>query len=93
MPLFLKRRITMALEGDAADPLALAIAPPRDESPVEREARLAAQAEAQKRSDAIDEEINRQRLELKRAPKSVRVLLLGEWPHCVACCVLVCSRC
>jgi hypothetical protein len=86
MPLFLKRRITMALEGDSADPLAIAIAPPRDESPEEREARLAAQAEAQKRSDAIDEEINRQRLEIKRAPKSVRVLLLGEWPQCVACC-------
>lgn len=74
----------MALEGDS-DPLAIAIAPPRDESPEEREARLAAQAEAQKRSDAIDEEINRQRLEIKRAPKSVRVLLLGEWRQCCWC--------
>ncbi|KIM45068.1 hypothetical protein M413DRAFT_441725 [Hebeloma cylindrosporum] len=73
---FLRRRSTLDLERD--DPLAWALAPPENESPLEQAARLAAQADAQKRSDAIDEEINRQRLEIKKAPKPVRVLLLGQ---------------
>ncbi|KAJ3507338.1 hypothetical protein NLJ89_g6356 [Agrocybe chaxingu] len=76
MSRFLRRRSTIGNEDD--DPLSKALAPPDHETPAEREARLAAQAEAQKRSDAIDEEINRQRLENKKAPKPVRVLLLGQ---------------
>lgn len=65
------------MDPDRDDPLSKAIAPPENETHEEMQARLAAQAEAQKRSDAIDEEINRQRSEMRRAPKSVRVLLLG----------------
>ncbi|KXN90120.1 Guanine nucleotide-binding protein alpha-4 subunit [Leucoagaricus sp. SymC.cos] len=60
------------------DPLARAIAPPPDEDPRAREIRLAKEAEAQRRSDAIDEELNRQRQAEKRAPKCIRILLLGQ---------------
>jgi hypothetical protein len=62
------------------DPLTKALAPPPDESPKEREIRLAEEAAAQRRSDAIDEELNRQRLAEKRAPKCIRILLLGPVP-------------
>jgi hypothetical protein len=62
------------------DPLAKALAPPPDESPTAREARLAEEAAAQRRSDAIDEELNRQRLAEKKAPKCIRILLLGPVP-------------
>ncbi|KAF8906474.1 guanine nucleotide-binding protein alpha-4 subunit [Gymnopilus junonius] len=79
MPKFsaLRRR---SIRGDPErdDPLSRAIAPPENESQEEYAARLATEEEAQKCSDAIDEEINRQRLENKRAPKSIRVLLLGQ---------------
>ena len=37
-----------------------------------------AEAEAKRISDAIDEELQRQAKELKRAPKPVKILLLGE---------------
>jgi guanine nucleotide-binding protein subunit alpha len=80
MSKFLRRRSTLDVEGD--DPLTTAMAPPANETPEEREARLLAQAEAQKRSDAIDEEINRQRNLDKKAPKCVRVLLLGKNINC-----------
>lgn len=76
MSRFLRRHSTFDHEKD--DPFASALAPPVNETPEEREARLLAQAEAQKRSDAIDEELNRQRNVDKKAPKCVRVLLLGQ---------------
>ena len=79
--LFLRRHATFDHEKD--DPLTKAIAPPENETNEEREARLLSQAEAQKRSDAIDEEINRQRAADKRAPKCVRVLLLGKDRDCL----------
>lgn len=63
------------------DPLTKAIAPPPDETPKERQIRLAEEAEAQRRSDAIDEELNRQRMAEKKAPKCIRILLLGAWLH------------
>jgi hypothetical protein len=59
------------------DPLTRAIAPPPDETPEEREVRLQAESEAKKVSDAIDEELNRQRIAEKKAAKPVKVLLLG----------------
>ena len=59
------------------DPLNKALAPPANESEVERQARLSAEGEAQKRSDMIDEELNRQRV-VEKKTKCVRVLLLGE---------------
>ena len=51
--------------------------PPPNETPEEREKRLADEAEAQRRSDAIDEEINKQRLAEKRE-SHIRILLLGK---------------
>lgn len=60
------------------DPLTAAMAPPPNESEEDRQARLAAEHAAKVRSDAIDEELNRQRQAEKRAPKQVKVLLLGE---------------
>lgn len=62
------------------DPLTLAIAPPANETPVERAQRLAQEKKAKEISDRIDEEINAQRnAEKKESP--VRVLLLGERKH------------
>lgn len=58
------------------DPLAHVFAPPLDESPRDKEHRIRAEQEAKKRSDAIDEEINKQRNARKSRP--VKILLLGE---------------
>lgn len=60
------------------DPLYKLMQPPEDETPAQRFTRLAAEVEAQKRSNAIDEEINRQRQDMKKGLKPVRVLLLGK---------------
>ncbi|KAE9408619.1 G-protein alpha subunit [Gymnopus androsaceus JB14] len=59
------------------DPLTLAIAPPANESPVERAARLASEKAAKEVSDRIDEEILAAQ---RNADKKdvVRVLLLGQ---------------
>ena len=59
------------------DPLTKALVPPANETETEREARLSAEGEAQRRSDMIDEELNRQRV-VERKTNCVRVLLLGE---------------
>lgn len=59
------------------DPLARAIAPPPNETSAERELRIAAELEAKRVSDAIDEELNRQRVADKKYPKPVKLLLLG----------------
>jgi guanine nucleotide-binding protein subunit alpha len=59
------------------DPLTLAIAPPANESPVERAERLAREKKAKEQSDSIDREIDAQRnAEKKESP--VKVLLLGQ---------------
>jgi hypothetical protein len=60
------------------DPLSIAIAPPPDESEEQREARIRAEKQAKKISDAIDDELNRQRIAEKKAVKPVKVLLLGS---------------
>ncbi|KAH8092195.1 G-protein alpha subunit [Cristinia sonorae] len=59
------------------DPLTLALSPPPNETPEERENRLRDEAEARKISEDIDEEIKAQRLALKKKPH-VKVLLLGQ---------------
>jgi hypothetical protein len=63
------------------DPLSKLMQPPEDETSAQRFTRLAAEVEAQKRSNAIDEEINKQRQEIKKGLKPVRVLLLGKSFH------------
>ncbi|KAI0360554.1 G-alpha-domain-containing protein [Trametes cingulata] len=59
------------------DPLAYVMAPPPNETEEQREARVAAEAEAKRISDAIDEELQRQAKAEKRGPKPVKILLLG----------------
>lgn len=78
MPNFLRSR-TLFGSVKEEDPLTKALEPPEHETQQERQRRLAAQADAQRISDGIDEEINRQRLEIKKTPKPVRVLLLGAF--------------
>uniref|UniRef100_A0A0W0FWU8 Guanine nucleotide-binding protein alpha-4 subunit n=1 Tax=Moniliophthora roreri TaxID=221103 RepID=A0A0W0FWU8_MONRR len=60
------------------DPLTRAMAPPPDETPEQREQRLQREKEARERSEAIDNEINQQRLAEKREQAPVKVLLLGQ---------------
>ncbi|KAL7284102.1 hypothetical protein ACG7TL_001382 [Trametes sanguinea] len=60
------------------DPLAWVMAPPPNESEEQRQARIAAEAEAKRISDAIDEELQRQAKAQKRGPKPVKILLLGQ---------------
>ncbi|KAJ7735718.1 guanine nucleotide binding protein, alpha subunit [Mycena metata] len=59
------------------DPLTLALQPPPDETPEAREARLQRERDAKKRSDLIDEELNRQR-NAEKSVRSVKILLLGQ---------------
>ena len=59
------------------DPLTLALSPPPNETPEQREKRLREEARAQKISDAIDEEIKAQKSAQKKRPH-VKVLLLGQ---------------
>ncbi|KIJ60895.1 hypothetical protein HYDPIDRAFT_97696 [Hydnomerulius pinastri MD-312] len=60
------------------DPFALALAPPPNETAVEKDARERAEADARKVSDAIDEQIRQERTALKKKKKPVKVLLLGQ---------------
>ncbi|EIW81317.1 G-alpha-domain-containing protein [Coniophora puteana RWD-64-598 SS2] len=66
------------LRGNDDDPLARVLAPPLDESPHDRELRIKAEEEAKRVSDAIDEDIARQRQVDKKAPKPIKILLLGK---------------
>jgi hypothetical protein len=60
------------------DPLAAAIAPPKNESPAARAARLRAEAEARRVSDEIDEQLKLDRVARRRQRPCVKVLLLGQ---------------
>lgn len=68
--------------GRDEDPLSRVLAPPLNETPADREARLLAEAEAKRISDAIDEELQQQHRAEKKGPKPIKVLLLGEWSSC-----------
>jgi hypothetical protein len=60
------------------DPLALAIAPPPNETPAEKEARELAEQRARKVSDEIDSSLRAEKAALKKKKKPVKVLLLGQ---------------
>lgn len=60
------------------DPLALAIAPPADETPAQRELRERREADARRISDEIDEQLRRERDLEKKKKKPVKLLLLGQ---------------
>jgi guanine nucleotide-binding protein subunit alpha len=64
------------------DPLTLAIAPPPDETYEQRQIREAAEAEAKRISDEIDEQIRRDREAERRKKKPVKLLLLGAFSLC-----------
>ena len=59
------------------DPLALVMAPPPDENSEQQAARLAREAEARRISEAIDEQLKKERAEQKKG-KIVKLLLLGQ---------------
>lgn len=61
-----------------SDPLAAALLPPLDESPIQREVRIRAETEARRVSEGIDEMIRKERAQKKRAKADVNVLLLGQ---------------
>ncbi|KAG2039319.1 guanine nucleotide binding protein, alpha subunit [Suillus americanus] len=63
---------------DATDPLAVISAPPPDESSHERAAREEREAEAQRISDLIDDEIRAERAIRKKEEGIVKILLLGQ---------------
>lgn len=60
------------------DPLTLAIAPPPDETPEQRQIREAAEAEAKRVSDEIDEQIRKERELERKKKRPVKLLLLGQ---------------
>jgi hypothetical protein len=60
------------------DPLTVALTPPRDESPAQREARERAELCAKKVNDEIDEQIRLERAAMKKKKRPVKVLLLGQ---------------
>ena len=70
-------RMLSASGSSMEDPLTHVLAPPPNESQHDKENRIRAEQEAKKRSDAIDEEINRERNARKNS-RPVKVLLLGE---------------
>lgn len=59
------------------DPLSALMAPSEFETPEERVRRLEQEEEAKRVSNAIDDELNRER----KAPKPVKILLLGSPPQ------------
>jgi guanine nucleotide-binding protein alpha-1 subunit len=67
-------------ENSQFDPFDRVWAPPANESDREKAARMVHEAEAKRISDAIDQDIDKQRNADKKAPKPVKVLLLGELP-------------
>jgi guanine nucleotide-binding protein subunit alpha len=60
------------------DPLTLALAPPPDETYEQRLVREAAEVEAKRISDEIDEQLRRERELEKKKKKPIKLLLLGS---------------
>ncbi|KAM5543110.1 hypothetical protein V8D89_002984 [Ganoderma adspersum] len=60
------------------DPLAVAIQPPRDETPAERWAREQAEAHARRVSEQIDDQIKAEKMAMKKRKPPIKVLLLGQ---------------
>ena len=65
-------------ERSLSDPLTKALLPPPDETPEARERRVRSEQEAQKVSDAIDEQIKLDRQAFKKQKQAIKVLLLGQ---------------
>jgi guanine nucleotide-binding protein alpha-1 subunit len=63
---------------DPSDPLARITAPPLDETPEGRGARMRAEQAAKARSDRIDEALANSAAHEKRRRKAIKLLLLGQ---------------
>ncbi|KAF7333724.1 hypothetical protein MVEN_02328800 [Mycena venus] len=63
---------------DDTDPISLALAPPQDESPDDRQKRILKERVAKQVSDEIDAQLNKERQQAKRQSKPVKILLLGQ---------------
>ena len=63
------------------DPLSLALAPPANETYEQRLVREAAEVEAKRVSDEIDERIRRER-DREKKKKPIKLLLLGQCAQC-----------
>ncbi|KAJ6572753.1 guanine nucleotide binding protein, alpha subunit [Mycena vulgaris] len=61
-----------------SDPIAAAMAPPSNESPEERQRRIQNERAAKQVSDDIDEQLLKERQLVKRQPRPVKILLLGQ---------------
>ncbi|KAJ7481634.1 heterotrimeric G protein alpha subunit [Mycena latifolia] len=68
----------MAFTPTEADPFYEIMRPPLDETPAQMTARLKREADAQRISDTIDEDIKRDRALQRKARKELRILLLGQ---------------
>ncbi|KAJ7216564.1 heterotrimeric G protein alpha subunit, partial [Mycena pura] len=68
----------MALSPNEADPFYEIMRPPPDETPAQMTARLKREADAQRISDNIDEDLKRDRAAQRKARKELRILLLGQ---------------
>ncbi|KAI9458059.1 guanine nucleotide binding protein, alpha subunit [Boletus coccyginus] len=68
----------MVFHYDSPDPLAVVTAPPPNETPAEKAAREEREAEAQRISDQIDDELRAEGAALKKLEKIIRILLLGQ---------------
>ncbi|KAF8555617.1 G-alpha-domain-containing protein [Imleria badia] len=68
----------MVFHYDSSDPLAVVTAPPPDETPEEKAAREEREAEAQRISDQIDDELRAEKAALKKQEQIVKILLLGQ---------------
>lgn len=60
------------------DPLALALAPPDDETEAQRTQRLQEEERARRVSEEIDEQLRREGAALKKQKRPIKVLLLGQ---------------
>ena len=73
------------------DPITEALKPPPSETEAERIARLAAEAEARRISEKIDEDLREEREHLRRKKGDVKVstrpaLFSGAYTHCLSSC-------
>lgn len=62
-----------------SDPLTRALAPTAGETPQQRQERLDQEAQAKKISDAIDEQLRKEKAEKSKKKREVKILLLGTY--------------